>query len=882
MRIHSLEIEGFGPFKSRQVIPFDRLSEDRLFMLEGPTGAGKSSIIDAIVYALYDKTAQLAAAKAGKGKTTESDAAANRRIRSDFCGFDDKTEVCIEFSNSQGRFRVQRTPPLPKLKRDGTETESETKLLLEFIHPPAQPINSVKEGNLRIREIIGLEVEQFAQLIVLPQGRFASFFQATRDARELILQELFKTFFYKDLAAQIALRRKTFLAQLQEHKNQLTVQATILENLGTKSHGIDWTEFRSVLLSDAEPKDLKLKRVESLVTVLHIDASKLQGELDSASEALTPFLAEKTTIELKLGEITKYENLKLKMQNLEKERSKYDAKEETVKKLTALEPLQQSVQSLGESEKELTKIMAKIPKKFATSTTAELRKLNSEKNTARRALDKELGQLENIEDQKTTLEEKIQTATEVQEAKEELEKLKLKLPSLETAVDKAEKALTDYQKNQTATGATTLAKSLKTGKPCPVCGSTDHPKKAKGPEYDEEFESTLKKKLKKAENELADCKSEIKVQTAAAKRKASPLKPLEQKLSELIKKEKELTKKESLQTALSEEIEEIEGVIDLISSRDSFTKEINKLSEQIKPKLQKYGITNLDELRSFLKQNPESLTKEIQSYRESIASTKGSLSEYKDLPAKDALDKRLSVVKSEVTTLEQRVKDLSNRLSEANRNNKDLLKVKSEISSVLQELESDRKAGEKLIELHKVVEGDLDVNKLGMSLERYVLQEKLELVLERGSELLYQISDGKYEFKVQEEKVKGQRGSEGLGITVLDLHTGKERPAETVSGGETFYASLALALGLAEVIRAERGGLELGTLFIDEGFDSLSEDKLEEVFNVLEKLSSESRIIGIISHVESMKLRIPARLEIRSTKGGPSAMKLSGAFDEAG
>jgi len=201
---------------------------------------------------------------------------------------------------------------------------------------------------------------------------------------------------------------------------------------------------------------------------------------------------------------------------------------------------------------------------------------------------------------------------------------------------------------------------------------------------------------------------------------------------------------------------------------------------------------------------------------------------------------------------------------------------------LLQELESDRKAGEKLIELHKVVEGDLDVNKLGMSLERYVLQEKLELVLERGSELLYQISDGKYEFKVQEEKVKGQRGSEGLGITVLDLHTGKERPAETVSGGETFYASLALALGLAEVIRAERGGLELGTLFIDEGFDSLSEDKLEEVFNVLEKLSSESRIIGIISHVESMKLRIPARLEIRSTAGGPSTMKLSGAFDEAG
>ena len=882
MRIHSLEIEGFGPFKSRQVIPFDRLSEDRLFMLEGPTGAGKSSIIDAIVYALYDKTAQLAAAKAGKGKTTESDAAANRRIRSDFCGFDDKTEVCIEFSNSQGRFRVRRTPPLPKLKRDGTETESATKLLLEFINPPAQPINSVNEGNLRIKEIIGLEVEQFAQLIVLPQGRFASFFQATRDARESILKELFKTFFYENLATEIASRRKSFLAQLQEHKNELNVQATILQNLGTKSDGVDWTELKAVLLSESEPRDLKIKRVEALVSALNVDASQLQRDLDAASEALTPLLAEKTTIELKLGEITKYENLKIKLQNLENDQSKYEAKEETLKKLAALKPLQESVQSLGASEKELAKVMASIPKKFATSSTAELRQLSTEKNTARRALDKELGQLESIEDQKTSLEEKIQTSTEVLEAKAELEKLKLKLPSLEASVKKADKALSDYQKNQTAAGATMLAKGLKSGKPCPVCGSTEHPKKAKGPEYDEEFELTLKKKLKKAENDLAECKSEIKVQAAAAKRKASPLKPLQQKLEDLNRKEKELSKKESLQAALSKEIEEIENVLEPIGSRESLAKEIKKLSDQMEPKLQKYGIKDLDELKSFLKQNSESLEQEIQAYRDAISSTKGSISEYNDLPARKQLDERLSLVKSEITSLEQSVKDFSNKLSEANKKNRDLVSVKSGISDALQKLELDKKSGEKLIELHKVVDGDLDVNKLGMSLERYVLQEKLELVLERGSELLYQISDGKYEFKIQEEKVKGQRGSEGLGITVLDLHTGKERPAETVSGGETFYASLALALGLAEVIRAERGGLELGTLFIDEGFDSLSEDKLEEVFNVLERLSSESRIIGIISHVESMKLRIPARLEIRSTTGGPSTTKLSGIFDATG
>ena len=124
--------------------------------------------------------------------------------------------------------------------------------------------------------------------------------------------------------------------------------------------------------------------------------------------------------------------------------------------------------------------------------------------------------------------------------------------------------------------------------------------------------------------------------------------------------------------------------------------------------------------------------------------------------------------------------------------------------------------------------------------------------------------------------MKGQLGKSGLGITVMDLYAGKERPAETLSGGEAFYSSLSLALGLAEVIRADRGGLELGTLFIDEGFGSLDEDKLDEVLEVIEKLGASNRIIGVISHVESMKSRIPARLEVRSTSEGPSQVKMVG------
>jgi exonuclease SbcC len=135
------------------------------------------------------------------------------------------------------------------------------------------------------------------------------------------------------------------------------------------------------------------------------------------------------------------------------------------------------------------------------------------------------------------------------------------------------------------------------------------------------------------------------------------------------------------------------------------------------------------------------------------------------------------------------------------------------------------------------------------------------------------MSNGKYTFRLFEEK-QGRTQKAGLGITILDSFAGKERPAETLSGGETFYASLALALGLVEVVKAANGGIELGTLFIDEGFGSLSDDTLEEVLDVLEDLRAE-RIIGIISHVEGMKTQIPIRLEVRPSDQGPSNVRVA-------
>jgi exonuclease SbcC len=178
--------------------------------------------------------------------------------------------------------------------------------------------------------------------------------------------------------------------------------------------------------------------------------------------------------------------------------------------------------------------------------------------------------------------------------------------------------------------------------------------------------------------------------------------------------------------------------------------------------------------------------------------------------------------------------------------------------------------GDPYLKLQGWVDGK---NSAGLSLTNFVLQERLEMILEFASRHLRRMSNNKYEFRLHEEK-QGRTKQAGLGITIMDFFAGKERPAETLSGGETFYASLALALGLVEVVKGDNGGIELGTLFIDEGFGSLSDDTLEEVLDVLEDLREE-RVIGIISHVEGMKTQIPMRLEVRPTEQGPSTVKMS-------
>jgi exonuclease SbcC len=277
-------------------------------------------------------------------------------------------------------------------------------------------------------------------------------------------------------------------------------------------------------------------------------------------------------------------------------------------------------------------------------------------------------------------------------------------------------------------------------------------------------------------------------------------------------------------------------------------------------------------LAEILSIDEDSLRNEVTAHKSRIKEITVLLEQpdFKKLPEAADLDEKILAHNQKIDSLDTQLSTVNDQLAVVERINKSLDDSYLGIQTALNQISDLLKMGDPYLKLQGWVDGK---NVAGLSLTNFVLQERLEMILEYASRHLRRMSNGKYEFRLFEEK-QGRTKKAGLGITIMDYFAGKERPAETLSGGETFYASLALALGLVEVVKGENGGIELGTLFIDEGFGSLSDDTLEEVLDVLEDLREE-RVIGIISHVEGMKTQIPMRLEVRQTEAGPSKVKMA-------
>lgn len=365
MKLHSLTIQGFGPFKDKQEIDFDALSQDRIFMLEGPTGAGKSSIIDAIVYALYGSTAHEAATKSGP---------AGQRIRSDYCGVGDETKVVLEFTTGGARYRVSRTAAYdaPKKNGDGT-TPVNAKAVLEFINPAYEAIYQVKEVNLRIKEELRLDNEQFSQMVVLPQGDFASFLHASTEKRREVLESIFKTFFYDKIKGEVDARAKEILSLLAGEKQNISHHIRNLEDETTdETADIDFDDLEKLISDSNLPRK---ERDASLAAVV----SRLRPQVDFQTEKktqlekeLAPLNSDLTALEESHQKIDEKRKLNEELVQLKEQSEEFNEKEAQLRARHKVSGLQEILQTRDSAQEAMDAALEKIDEEYAELTAAQV------------------------------------------------------------------------------------------------------------------------------------------------------------------------------------------------------------------------------------------------------------------------------------------------------------------------------------------------------------------------------------------------------------------------------------------------------------------------------------------------------------------------------
>lgn len=866
MRIHSLTIQGFGPFKDKQEIDFDALSQDKIFMLEGPTGAGKSSIIDAIVYALYGVTAHEAATKSGP---------AGERVRSDYCEAGDETTVCLDFSTGGARYKVTRTAAYdaPKKSGEGT-TPVNAKAILEFIDSPHEAINQVKEVNLRIKEELRLDNEQFSQMVVLPQGDFASFLHASTEKRREVLESIFKTFFYDKIKGQLDVRAKEIQGLLAQQAQEINHHVRNLQKEWIESKGeLDFERLEALLNDKNETRESQNLELQSAIDLLRPNSEKQIQERTEVEKVLTPMKAELALLEDSQEKIQAKTDLSQELEGLNSKTDEMGLKESQLQIRQKASGLQTLLESRDSADETMEEALEQIGDDYAEMTSAEVKVRIKELNLKVPALSKKADAAQKAESELEDLEVLIEESIDNEVKIKALPTLTTKVLTLDKKIETAKKKVKEYRTLEKDSYIGLAAKKLKKGQPCPVCGSKEHPKPVKGQDlFSQEEMDLLEENVAELESELNDLKYELKDATSASKKKFKPsadLKATKKKLEKSAADAGQIVNEyEVAQNELNDLNEYLQYFIDYESAEKSKVTSEAKLQSEMK----RLKIEDEESLIEILEIDEDALRAEVLSYTGRIKEINALLAQpdFKKLPDAAELDEKIQVLVEKVKELDAELSVINDQLAVVERINEGLKTAQVGISTALDEISELRETGDPYLKLQGWVDGK---NSAGLSLTNFVLQERLEMILEFASRHLRRMSNGKYEFRLYEEK-QGRTQRAGLGITIMDYFAGKERPAETLSGGETFYASLALALGLVEVVKGDNGGIELGTLFIDEGFGSLSDDTLEDVLDVLEDLREE-RVIGIISHVEGMKAQIPMRLEVRPTEAGPSTVKMA-------
>ena len=910
MRPLKLNMQAFGPYADLVTVDFTLLKESGLYLISGDTGAGKTTIFDGICYALFDQTS-------GSNRSPE-------QLRSLYAKEGVETKVELWFSYDEKEYRIMRSPAYEYTNRNGKSTIKQPKA--ELTLPDGSVLSAKRQVDAKIKEIIHLDYEQFRRIVMLAQGDFLQLLYDAKGRGE-ILRKIFDTSFYQEI------RQKIFDdSKLLEQRLSLSHQK-IRQYLDMTSYETG-SELEAELDDLKENEDAL---TSSLEEVLKKIVTNDKEELTKTEEEIAQkdaLLLEKNNLlgllEKKKSELTEYEKgiselpqLKIKAEELQKT---YDAAVLRKPEITAL--LQELALLKEEEPKyaELSKLLAeeRDAEKRHTSLSNALEKEKNRLDQQSKEAEECRKDLESLQKTETLTHEKNLELLSVKEQEKNVQELivlsrvleqneKNYLQQMELYKRKREvsqKESARYQMHHQLfldSQAGILAEGLLEGEPCPVCGSLHHPNKAqKAKQVISEAELKQEElSANKAEKEMQDAATE------ASRRKGvyeSSQKEYQREYAEYFQKEAGtqkdpvLVKEASLLREKRAKLEKENADLIAEKKRLEESKEKAAVLDAAIEKTQK-EILILTAGKAQAEANHKALQDAGVKLRSSLRfeSREALLSAQREKEAqKGELESAIGKAEEELRITQQEVSDLNSRLAvlkenlakypeakeEELRAETDALKEKRQLLRDRQVTLSSRidKNGEALQQIRNTAKeiGELEERsrylkaisdtcggkvkgKDKIDFETYVQMTYFDRILAYANRRFEIMTDSQYTFK---------RAAAGLGLNVIDHVNGSERAVETLSGGESFKASLSLALGLSDEVMSRTASVHIDTMFVDEGFGSLDEDSLNKAMEALSVLSEGNRLVGIISHVKELQQRIDQQILVHKDEEGISHIEI--------
>ncbi len=920
-----LTLEAFGPYAGQQELDFADLGEQSFFLIHGPTGAGKTSILDGISYALYGQTS------GGQRET--------RDLRSHFAAADTPTRVTFDFALGGKSYRVERTPEqqVPKQRGGGTKKQLYAAHLWELVGGAEVPLATEKPTvvDAKVADLLGFKASQFRQVVLLPQGRFQEFMLAGSAERQAILQTLFQTARYAAIAEALAEEEKALRGSI------LTAQAEarqLLEQAGVATP--------QDLPDRLEAAALRVKERSQAQTAAQVAFDQAEAVLREGKQ-LEEALARVHTLEqeaIRLAEVAESRALALNtaegaMAEAEREgprredlRRAIDRLKELEPRLTALEHARKAIAAAAQERKQLEDLAEKqTGRRDAAGLEATRQKaLLQELRTEVSQLAGREGLLRLASQKRTQRAQFDQAGQQIERASIALDAARTQLDVAQQAVKQARDHQRDLQERRLVAQAAHLAQNLKAGEPCPVCGSEAHPRPAapssnqpdeqalqRARAQQDEVEAALAQAQKTAAARFAD------LETARARREdlahhlgedahADPaaLAAEETRSLEALERgrqaETRLTSAERILTEAEEAQKQAEALLATTAQRQSEVA-LREAGAQARVKVHEEALS--EELRI-----PGALATQRREAEEELAQSESGLKAAREargaaqtaaIEAEAALKSHrdrleasrtearkteadflaaLTAAGVELPTGEQPVPQLpalqitrdaaqarfslaGEALGQAQSEQVALQRLATTLAALEARQGTEERRHRAAANLARVARGEDGAR---VSFERYVQGALLDEVLVSASERLRRMSKQRY--ALQRATAGGDlRRAGGLELEITDSHTGRARAVSSLSGGEGFQASLALALGLSDVVQRHAGGIRLDTVFIDEGFGSLDSEALDLALRTLEELNQGGRLVGLISHLDDVKARISARLEVTPGPGGSHA-----------